>query len=265
MGENMNIEEFSAALGAVPRRRLLEYRESFDRFAGQLDIRALVTRELKAALADYRRPPPTVADSTLRLQVWDSLALDLTITHAQAYPTVVSTHQDVLQYFYSGCDFRRYRLQGYQPDGFNPDALATLSEEGHFSAGDTMAIDGTADLYALKSSEPIVFVSLAEFTFEGVHYKFDLQTGKAFTSFFTYPPSSSLQLVAKFLGYYGDADCIDPLKSLLGHKLDNIKWDAAVALSCLDREAGIDAMKMLSASANGPLSNAARQTLLQSA
>jgi hypothetical protein len=261
----MNIEEFSAELGKAPRRRLLEYRESFERYASQLDIRALVTRELKAALADYRRPPPTVADSTLRLQVWDSIALDLTIAHAPAYPAVVSTHQDVLQYFYSGCDFRRYRLQGYQPDGFNPDALATLAEEGHFNAGDSMAIDGPADLYALKSPQPIIFISLAEFTFEGVHYKFDLQTGKTFTSFFTYPPSSSMQLVAKFLGYYGDADCIEPLQSLLAHKLDNIKWDAAVALSCLDREAGIDAMKLLSASASKPLSNAARQTLLQSA
>lgn len=261
----MNIEEFSAEIGKAPRRRVIEYRESFERFASQLDIRALVTRELKAALADYRRPPPTVADSTLRLQVWDSLALDLTITHAPVYPMVVSTHQDVLQYFYSGCDFRRYRLQGYQPDAYNPEALAVLSEEGHFRAGDTMAINGLADLYALRSPQPIIFVSLAEFTFEGVHYKYDLQTGRAFTSFFTYPPSSSMQLVAKFLGYYGDADCIDPLKSLLAHKLDNIKWDAAVALSCLDREAGIDAMKLLSGSANKPLSDAARQTLLQSA
>ncbi|WP_457389868.1 hypothetical protein [Roseateles sp. P5_E1] len=261
----MNTEEFSALLNAEPRRRVIDHRESFERFVSQLDIRALLTRELKAALADYRRPPPTVADSTLRLQVWDSLALDLTITQAKDYPAVVCTHQDVLQYFYSGCDFRHYRLQGFQPDAFNPEARATLNEEGHFGAGDVMAIDGRADLYALKSPEPIIFVSLAEFTFEGVHYKFDLQTGKPFTSFFTYPPSTSMQLVAKFLGYYGDANCIDPLRSLLGHQLDNIKWEAAVALSCLDRQAGIDAMKVLAGSANKPLSNAARQTLMQSA
>jgi hypothetical protein len=51
MGNDMNIEEFSAELGKAPRRRLLEYRESFERYASQLDIRALATIAA--------RPPPS--------------------------------------------------------------------------------------------------------------------------------------------------------------------------------------------------------------
>ena len=52
----MDIQEFAAEINRKPRQRVIEYRDSFERFIGRADVRSLVIHELKGCLADYKRP-----------------------------------------------------------------------------------------------------------------------------------------------------------------------------------------------------------------
>jgi hypothetical protein len=261
----MNNEDFAAAINKKPRRRVVEYSDLFRRFIEQADVRTLVIDELKACLADYKRPPPVVAETTLRLMTFDWLALDLTVGEAAQFPSILSTHQDVLQHFYAAADFRRYRLVDYDRSSFSPDSTAVLEQEGVVQDGDTLVIDGAKDLYAFKSSSPLVYVTLAEFAYDGIQCKVDTRSGKVIGSYYTYPTSTSLQLIAKFLGIYGDTRCVEPLRQLLSHKIHSVGWEAAVALTFLDRESGLRAMEFLRHSPNALVAKAAADTLSKNA
>lgn len=261
VNNRMDTQEFAAEVNRKPRQRVIEYRDSFERFIRRADVRSLVINELRGCLADYKRPPPVVAEATLRLLTWDWLCLDLTVGHAQEFPSLLSTHQDVVQHFYADAEFRHYRLVDYEPNSFSLESTAILEREGIVRNGSTLVVDGSTDLYAFKSTSPLVYASLAEFAYDGIQCKFDINTGRVLGSYFTDPASTSLGLIAKFLGIYGDSHCVEPLEQLLSHKIASVSWEAAVALTHLDRTSGLNAMKQLRNSPNKLVARAATQTL----
>lgn len=253
----MTLDDFAAGLTARPAAPLLSLVEPFAALTAQLDTEALIAAEIRHWLHDPKRPPPIVSEHTVHMRNFGRLALDLSVLHASKVPAVISSHQDAIQRFLSPAHYILY-------DIVREDGLAVglrQARAGRVSAGDVLAVDGQAQVLVSFADQPVKFLSLSEFEHGGVFSKFDGATLQRIGGFAASPVSTSIQLAARFLGYYGEAACVDALEHLLDDDIGAIQWEAACAISRIDRAAGLRAFSRLTTAQDAEVARAAAQTL----
>lgn len=252
----MTLDDFAASLKARPAAPLLSLTEMFADVTAHLDTEALIAAEVRHWLQDPKRPPPIVSEHTVRMRNFGRLALDLSVLHAKAVPAVISSHQDAIQRYLSPAHYILY-------DIVREDGLAVglkQARAGQVAAGDILAVNGQAQVLVSFADQPVRFLSLSEFEHGGVLSRFDGATLQRVGGFAASPVSTSIQLAARFLGYYGEAACVGALEHLLDDDIGAIQWEAACAISRLDRSAGLQAFSRLASSHDPEVARAAAQT-----
>lgn len=200
----MTLDDFAACLNANPDVPLLSLIETFAAVTQALDTEAHIASEFAHWLQAPKRPPPIVSEQTVRMRNFGRLALDLSVLHAKSVPAVISSHQDAIQRYLSPANYILY-------DIVREDGLAVglkQARAGQVAVGDILAVDGQAQVLVSFADQPVKFLSLSEFEHGGVLSKFDGTTLQMVGGFAASPVSTSIQLAARFLGYYGEAACV---------------------------------------------------------
>jgi hypothetical protein len=255
----MNFDEFSRALETGANTPLLEHKDLFRELCLELDVQSLVADEMCRWLTQPRRTPPIVSENTVRLRRFGKLVLDVTVLRDTHVPQVISSHQNILQSFCGSCFFKLFDIE--KKDEV-PVALKR-STSGTVNKGDLFATDGSKQIFVTYAEEPVGFLSLSEFESLGVRYKFDSGSLKQVGTFAASPASTTIQLAARFLGYYGDEGCVTALHHLLDDSIGAIQWEAACALTRVSRNDGVVAMKRLASSTDVEIARAATEAIDQ--
>ncbi|MBI2749138.1 MAG: HEAT repeat domain-containing protein [Burkholderiales bacterium] len=255
----MNLDEFSRALDKSANPPLLECLDLFRELCRELDVQALLADELGRWLTQPRRTPPIVSESTVRLRRFGPLVLDVTVLRATQVPQIINSHQDILQSFCGNCQYDLFEI--LTEDG-QPIALKH-SAYGSVNNGDLFSVDGSRQIFVAHASEPVRFLSLSEFESRGVRHKFNSISLKQVGTFAASPASTTIQLAARFLGYYGDDSCVSALRHLLNDSIGAIQWEAACALTRVSRDDGVAAMKRLTSSVDSEIARAASDAIDQ--
>lgn len=255
----MNLEAFALALEKNANSTLLDHSDLFRELCLELDVQALVVGEMGRWLSQPRRAPPIVSENTVRLGRFGGLVLDVTVLRTTQIPQVISSHQDILKRFFGGCSFDLFDILHEE----SVPARLSRFHSGSLKQGDFFAIDGSRQIFAAYGPEPTRFVSLSEFESLGVRHKFDSNSLLKVGEFAASPASTTIQLAARFLGYYGDENCVPALRHLLGDNIGAIQWEAACALTRVSRVEGVSAMKRLACSDDAEIARAAAQAVDQ--
>lgn len=259
----MELSTFCALLEAAEEKNIAAFKEEFVKLMAGLDIQAIITRELKKCRDDHKAPPSVLNWTTMTLHGGKWFNLDLTVDHTPAYRDTLVSHVDSLISFIAPAQYRLYGLQNFSKQYMNPDAHLTLVEEGTFKPGDSFYLDSSQHMISLRSDDPVIFVSLSCNFIDEHACKFDVNSGKLLSYFNTSPVTSVVELMAKFLGTYGGTESIDCLESLLSHRSDMVRWQAAKAMGQIDYDAGIRAFRQLATAASPAMRKAATETLKQ--
>jgi hypothetical protein len=255
----MDLDQFSRVLCQSPATPLLNYFEPFRELCREIDVQALISQEMGHWLTQPRRPPPIVSENTVRLKRFGKFVLDVTVLKVDRVPQIICSHQNVLQGF---CGSGRYDRFGIVNQDGVPARLRHIAE-GALTDGDVYGIDGSKEVFVVHSADPVRFLSLCEFESQGIRYKFDSTSMNRVGTFAASPVSTTVQLAARFLGYYGDENCVSALHHLLDDPIGAIQWEAACALTRVAPSEGVAAMKGLSSSSDPDVAHAATEALQQ--
>jgi len=255
----MDLDPFSRAVERFASAPLLEHAGLFKELSDEIDIGAIVANEMARWISEPRRPPPIVSEHTIRLRRFGPFVLDVTVLRSTGIPRVITSHPDILQRF---CETSHYDLFDIVAQDGVPAALVR-GPGGVVSPDEVLAMDGSRQVFVPHSPQPIRFISLSGFESRGVRYKFDSVSLERIGTFAASPASTTLQLAARFLGYYGDERCAPALRHLLGDPIAAISWEAACALARVSPDDGLAAMKRLASSADPDLAHAAGEAVAQ--
>lgn len=257
----MNIQEFSRILNGHSQGNVLRFQDEFMLLMKELDTQSIVASQLRNCLENYKTPPPIVYESTLQLINGDWFSVDLTVNLNRVPSPVVHTHADGITVFLSTANYTKYALHNFTKSSFSSEAYIHRVESGTFSAGDVIAIQSNRDALTLYAEDPMIYVSLSNKFYQGITWRFDAASGRPVSHFNSSPTTTVLEMISKFLGLYGDPESIGPLKLLLSHESESVRWEAASALAHLDAQEGIQAFNDLASSDSPELAKAARRTL----
>ena len=253
----MNLDKFHSALLNNPKDALSDYVKSFEEMCETFNIQEIIATEMVSWISNPRKTPPIVTENTLRLKRIGNYTLDLNLLKITELPKIISSHQSIIQYFFEDVNCSTFNII-YQND------IAVEIREKHLGVikkNNAIYTDGLREIFVAHSLNPIKFISLSNFYTGGVLYKFDTVSKKQIGTYAASPSLTTMQLATRFLGYYGDENCISTLKNLLHDPVYAIKWEAACALTRISTDEGLKAMKQLTASQDREIANAAEEAI----
>jgi hypothetical protein len=230
----------------------------------QVCLEDLVAEHLRTTLTDPKSSPPVVSQSTIQLLNGSWYSVDLTVNHAKQPSAHIQSQHNAVIMFVTSYSYQLYDIHGYEPHYFNAEAFVTQGRSGTFEPAETFALDESKNVLDLWHSAVGAHITLTNKFEQHIAYRFDGTSGRAVSHYNSAPAISVLEHIAAFLGFYGDSTSVPQLRKLLEHVNESVRWEAACALSHIDRDEGLSAFALLARSSKGETAAAANKVLTAS-
>jgi hypothetical protein len=256
--------DFASHLNGDPVRRLTAHEVRFRQFAASADLQSLIASELERCKANTRHPARIRSRFALTVGRGDWFVVELVVLQPPEVLNPITTElTDDIYYFLSCAEVELFDLRNFQNLTYCVEARAVPEATYRVATGDTIAVEAERRVLAMRSSMPIRALVLSDLRRKLFGWDFDRTTGKPVQQFNTYPVMTVFELMARFLGAYGDETCTPTLAKLLEHRSDTVKWHAVNALTHVNAPEGLRALQALANSTSPAIARAARQTLQQ--
>jgi len=259
-----SISALSEHLDGLPVHSVLAHKDRFVEGARSLDLESALVGELGRVRDDHRYPPPMRSSRALNISAGKWHFVDLFVFDDREFVDPLTTHpSDTVYYFLGDGEYVLHQLNEYDNGIFSRDSRAQLVESGRVSAGSTLAIDASRFIASFRSAAPLLALCLSNRRMKAFSWDFNLPDGEPRGHYNNYALYTILEVMAKMIGNYGDADSVNALKILLNHESDTIKWQAAFALLKISAAEGCQAFRLLARSGNPQLASSSNMAVTQ--